>query len=104
MRIMELIKEKKKAFSESQNKRAAEQLQNLKKKREREEGKARLIKLKNKEQERIKKAREVRLNDLKKRFGAPAPLKKSKAVPKKEGKLGNGFGQGINPAFNIGKK
>ena len=104
MKIMNFIKEKKDAFRQAQNKRDAAELQKLRKERIEQEGRANLIKLKDKEKERIKKAREVRINDLKKRFGAPQTLKNSKAVPKKESKLGNGFGQGINPAFTIGKK
>jgi hypothetical protein len=104
MRILDFIKEKKDQFRQRQDERDAKQLQKMRKQRLKEEGRARIIKLKDKERKKIKKAREVQMNDLKRRFGAPNILKNSKAVPKKESKLGNGFGQGINPAFSIGKK
>jgi len=103
MNIRSYIEEKKSSFRQRQNERDAKELQRLRKTRLAEEGRANIIKAKQKEKDRIKKARETKLDDLRRRFGVPEKLKGSKALPKKENKLGKGFGQGINPAFNIGK-
>lgn len=99
MNIFKMIEEKKTAFRQAQNKRDAQELRRLKRKREVEEGRARLIKLKEQERNRIKKARETRKNELKRRFGAVIPKQKPKEKEKRRV-----FGEGINPAFSLGKK
>lgn len=114
MNILGKIREAKADFSQKQNMKAAENLQILKKKREREEGKANLIKLQNKERDRIKEARQVRFNDVRRKFGVPEPIQTSKAVPKKKKmkkrtslmpekkeEKKRAFGEGINPAFGF---
>ena len=81
------------------NKSKAVELQRLKKKRERLEGEARLKKLKDKELGRIEKARSRTRKDLNNRYNKPTRIKGSnkKTEPSRR------FGEGINPAFGLGK-
>ncbi len=108
---MSYIKEKKDSFRQSMNNRDAREVKKLKKTRLEQEGRANIIKAKAKEKERISKAKEINLNDLKRRVMGGGVLKGKTAVPKKnlkprkteQLKPRRQFGEGINPAFGLGK-
>lgn len=106
MSILSRIKEKKAAFSQQMNERSASRLQELRKRRERLEGKAKLSRAKETEKTRIRTARSARFKDqtagARRTVGG---LKKLKKAVDNRPSFGRGFGDtaGINPAFGLGK-
>lgn len=102
MSIMTFIQEQKDGFRQRQNLKDAKELQSLRNRRLQEEGRSKIIMAKEKEKARIKKAESLNY-DMKRILGFSGKVKGSKVIPKKEIKPRREFGEGINPAFGLGR-